>query len=776
MHELTIHIKAQDVVDELLSVERGMLKSFAEGDTDVLKANAAALEQKVSDLGTFLANKHPGVVLTRGWLDATGDAGKLMIEAGTMTFRDELKLTGAAKQSGVEFLQRQSHNTLAIQQTLDEGTGAGDNKAVPAVTQREAWMQIKETTANPTEAAKGMKNNDDMTMMIMLDPKAKRDVRLRRARHLYNPQDSGFLVNVETDQQQGMYNKRYNPTVSLALRDLNDRAVVQQYKFNAKGDLAMLATGSRRRLASYANPLVTVSIDPKTELLVIEEHGSSPDEIGFGGGHEGDAAVIREEVKGFNQMALQFKATMEALGDGDEGAFADDEPITVMAEFYRDVAGVSSLNTDGATDESVHVRLVKEAQKNTNPAALGDPQGLALLNTGRSEGDDNPPPREPNPRENLSGVSDDPGSPNSSFRIGLGDTELPEVVRKVFSGDTSEVDDSVVNSRVFESLLKGDGKFPEVANQGSGFQKFITDLDAFIANPLSGLTGREKQALIEWVTTVRGPEPGVVLPDRKPLEVPDRKPTPAPRSPSDLQGEDFEDADHRIPVDTPVPHADLPEAPPLDKAQNNIIKADMKDSPPLPERKPVAERNLAVKDVQVEALSNVLTFIAKGEGGYDSSNNGTLRGRIVASTHNSKPLLGKPLAEHTIGEIMKLQQGTRGSGRKLFAVGRYQIIPNTMPGALKESGLSKSDLFSEENQDKLGIALIMGSKRPKLAGYIRGKHNNLRLAMLDFAREWASLPHPDTGNSVYGSGNRSSHSRASVKAALIAARASFADV
>jgi hypothetical protein len=42
--------------------------------------------------------------------------------------------------------------------------------------------------------------------------------------------------------------------------------------------------------------------------------------------------------------------------------------------------------------------------------------------------------------------------------------------------------------------------------------------------------------------------------------------------------------------------------------------------------------------------------------------------------------------------------------------------------------------------------------------------------MLEFAREWASLPHPDTGASVYGSGNRASHSRKSVAVALKAAR------
>jgi hypothetical protein len=167
---------------------------------------------------------------------------------------------------------------------------------------------------------------------------------------------------------------------------------------------------------------------------------------------------------------------------------------------------------------------------------------------------------------------------------------------------------------------------------------------------------------------------------------------------------------------------------------------------------------------QVTGFESILTFISKGEGGYNSMNQGTSGGRIVGSTHNAASILGKNLTDMTIGEVMAHQS----SGR-LFAAGRYQIIPETMRVAVRDAGLSSNEKFSPENQDKLAIALIL-HKRPKLGEYLLGKHNDLQLAMREAALEWASLPDPNTGNSMYGSGNRALHSVSEVAEALRAAR------
>ena len=98
----------------------------------------------------------------------------------------------------------------------------------------------------------------------------------------------------------------------------------------------------------------------------------------------------------------------------------------------------------------------------------------------------------------------------------------------------------------------------------------------------------------------------------------------------------------------------------------------------------------------------------------------------------------------TIGEVMELQR-TGG----YFAMGAPQFIPATLKTAVKDSGLSKDDIFSPDNQRKLALALIVGgNKRPRLAAYLNGSSDNLDAAHEDLALEWASVQGP-SGRGAY---------------------------
>ena len=77
----------------------------------------------------------------------------------------------------------------------------------------------------------------------------------------------------------------------------------------------------------------------------------------------------------------------------------------------------------------------------------------------------------------------------------------------------------------------------------------------------------------------------------------------------------------------------------------------------------------------IEAPSSLFDTIAKGEGSYESMNQGTRGGKIVGSTHKASSILGKNLQDMTLAEIMQHQR--RGS---LFAAGKFQVIPRTMIG------------------------------------------------------------------------------------------------
>ena len=175
------------------------------------------------------------------------------------------------------------------------------------------------------------------------------------------------------------------------------------------------------------------------------------------------------------------------------------------------------------------------------------------------------------------------------------------------------------------------------------------------------------------------------------------------------------------------------------------------------------------------AAGGLLDFIASGEGGYNSMNQGTSGGRIVGSTHNSKAKVGKNLTDMTVAEIIKRQdylmnpRNPQESDYGLFAVGRYQVIPGTMKSIVKTMGIDMNAKFDKALQDKIGMGLIQ-HKRPYAWKYIKGEHNDKNGAMKELAREWASLPDPATGRSMYGGGNASSHTVAEVAAALDAAR------
>lgn len=183
----------------------------------------------------------------------------------------------------------------------------------------------------------------------------------------------------------------------------------------------------------------------------------------------------------------------------------------------------------------------------------------------------------------------------------------------------------------------------------------------------------------------------------------------------------------------------------------------------------------AVEKVTVNPYKGLLDLIAKGEGDYNSSNRGTLKNKILGSTHNTKRD-NKSLTEMTIAEIKVKQAITDPNDKdRLFAIGRYQLIPTTFNMAVKSLGIDENTKFTEDVQDKFGEWLIKG-KRPKLGAYLNGESDDRDAALLDLAMEWASIPvAKDTkrnnktyfkGKSYHGGGNKAHHTVEEVEAAL----------
>lgn len=174
----------------------------------------------------------------------------------------------------------------------------------------------------------------------------------------------------------------------------------------------------------------------------------------------------------------------------------------------------------------------------------------------------------------------------------------------------------------------------------------------------------------------------------------------------------------------------------------------------------------------IDAFETLFSLIQKGEGGYDASNRGTIDDDIIGSDFDTKRD-GKSLSDMTIAEIREKQSiDDPNDANRLFAVGRFQVIPETFEMAVESLGLSDDTVFNEDTQNKIGMYLVT-SKRPDIGKYISGKENvSLNKAMLNLAKEFASFPVPydisikrdgkliniPKGNSYYGSGNKAQYS------------------
>lgn len=139
--------------------------------------------------------------------------------------------------------------------------------------------------------------------------------------------------------------------------------------------------------------------------------------------------------------------------------------------------------------------------------------------------------------------------------------------------------------------------------------------------------------------------------------------------------------------------------------------------------KPVQKTPIVSQSGVLEALKKE---ISRTEGSYGAYNRGKAGDTSVPQIDITKL---------TIGQIMQMQ----ASG-KMFAVGKYQMIPATLKEAInnKKIGLKESDVFSPQNQEKLFMYLLY--KRPSLMSYIEGKSDDIDAAVNDLAKEFASLP------------------------------------
>jgi hypothetical protein len=146
----------------------------------------------------------------------------------------------------------------------------------------------------------------------------------------------------------------------------------------------------------------------------------------------------------------------------------------------------------------------------------------------------------------------------------------------------------------------------------------------------------------------------------------------------------------------------------------------------------------------------LLDLIAQAEsasaGEYNAYNRGTSGGRRLPGNRSVV------LTTMLISELQRRQSLPISNPDRIFAAGRYQIIPGTLSDSLARTGISTGELYREQIQDRLALDLLVfrGLNR-----YLSGS-----LALIPFgnnlASEWAGLPlmdGPRIGQSKYSAPN-----------------------
>lgn len=141
---------------------------------------------------------------------------------------------------------------------------------------------------------------------------------------------------------------------------------------------------------------------------------------------------------------------------------------------------------------------------------------------------------------------------------------------------------------------------------------------------------------------------------------------------------------------------------------------------------------------------------SKAAGGYNAYNKGTVGNKMIGATG------AIDLENMTIGEIQRRQNLPAGDENRLFAVGKYQMIPKTLNEAVTKYGLKPDQKFDKDLQERLFRDYLVGSKRPDVKKYIMGGGSK-EAAQNALAYEFASFADP-TGRGKYdGVGGNRAH-------------------
>lgn len=151
-----------------------------------------------------------------------------------------------------------------------------------------------------------------------------------------------------------------------------------------------------------------------------------------------------------------------------------------------------------------------------------------------------------------------------------------------------------------------------------------------------------------------------------------------------------------------------------------------------------------------------------GSAGYNAFNRGSSPPAGTGTVGGEKI----DLVNMTLDEILSKKAANEPDpAKRLFAVGKYQLIPVTLSDAMKKLNIPGSQKFTAEFQDYLFVNFLCKGARPSINKYLTGSNQDDEAALLQAqvatAACWASVEDPTLGRGRYdGQGTNTAHGKA----------------
>jgi hypothetical protein len=170
-------------------------------------------------------------------------------------------------------------------------------------------------------------------------------------------------------------------------------------------------------------------------------------------------------------------------------------------------------------------------------------------------------------------------------------------------------------------------------------------------------------------------------------------------------------------------------------------------------------------------LGDYIAGFESGSASYNAFNRGSSPPKGTGSVGGEK----MSLVDMTIDQILTAMSSSDPYAR-LFAVGRYQCIPDTLQAACKKLSIPTSSKFSSDVQDRIFVEFL--STQGSMGAYLKGGDANDTAALINAcsscAGVWASIEDPKLGRGRYdGVGTNNAHGKTAGTTAAFKAQYAF---